>query len=111
MMKKLRFAISFSFPSFLLSNGFSSFFPKDYRCEKCKETVVAIRTPTLVKVPPFLNFQFMRFVFDMGSLDKKKLMDAVEFPTRFDMGAYVQVGFLVSFGLFCFSYPPFLFLL
>ena len=54
--------------------------------------MVAIRTPKLVKVPPFLNFQLMRFVFDKGSLDKKKLMDTIEFPIKFDLAPYVKVN-------------------
>ena len=48
-----------------------------YFCEKCNEKRDANRRVCFQNLPPILNVQLSRYIFDMASLSKKKLSDKV----------------------------------
>ena len=52
-----------------------------YYCDFCKCKQNAKRVMKLTKLPPVLNVQLSRYVFDREKLIKKKLMDKVGLPT------------------------------
>ena len=53
-----------------------------YFCDKCKCKQNAKRVPKLTELPPVLNVQLSRYVFDRQKFVKKKLMDKVLLPTK-----------------------------
>jgi len=52
-----------------------------YLCEVCESKQDAKRVMTLTELPPVLNIQLSRYVFDREKFIKKKLMDKVSLPT------------------------------
>lgn len=60
-----------------------------YFCSSCQTKRDALRFIRIEAVPPVLNLQLMRFVFDMESLTKKKLRNKIVFPETLDMRPYV----------------------
>jgi len=60
-----------------------------YDCEKCGLTD-AVRRLRLVHLPPVLNIQLLRFVYDASRGTKKKLSTMVSFPRTLDMSSYVD---------------------
>ena len=52
-----------------------------YLCEACDSKQDAKRVMTLTELPPVLNIQLSRYVFDREKFIKKKLMDKVSLPT------------------------------
>lgn len=52
-----------------------------YHCSKCQGKCDAVRGIAFEKLPPVLNVQLSRYVFDRKSFTKKKLSDKVLLPT------------------------------
>ncbi|PIO14055.1 hypothetical protein AB205_0092120, partial [Aquarana catesbeiana] len=61
-----------------------------YFCETCQTKQNATRKIRLVKLPPTLNLQLMRFVFDRQTGHKKKLNTYIAFSETLDMGPFVE---------------------
>ncbi|GAB1608056.1 hypothetical protein Ahia01_001089700 [Argonauta hians] len=61
-----------------------------YMCSQCKSKQNAIRTILLEKLPPVLNLQLLRFVFDKQNGQKKKLNSYIQFPEVLDMTDYLK---------------------
>jgi ubiquitin carboxyl-terminal hydrolase 48 len=59
-----------------------------YDCDTCG-LVDATRRFVLCKLPPVLNIQLLRFVYDAATGTKKKLSTDVKFPRTLDMSAFV----------------------
>ncbi|RKP09511.1 ubiquitin specific protease 48 isoform b, partial [Thamnocephalis sphaerospora] len=56
-----------------------------YHCGVCGSKQDAARSLHLKRLPPVLNFQLMRFVYDMETYTKKKSDAAIRFPAVLDM--------------------------
>ncbi|XP_018430579.1 PREDICTED: ubiquitin carboxyl-terminal hydrolase 48 [Nanorana parkeri] len=63
-----------------------------YFCETCQSKQNATRKIRLVKLPPTLNLQLMRFVFDRQTGHKKKLNTYIAFSETLDMGPFVELA-------------------
>ncbi|KAI9015893.1 hypothetical protein DFJ74DRAFT_730790, partial [Hyaloraphidium curvatum] len=63
-----------------------------YACERCGGKRNAERWTELGQLPPVLNFQLMRFVYDLASGTKKKVKAAIRFPEKLDMRPYLPDG-------------------
>lgn len=61
-----------------------------YFCESCQCKQDATRCVRLGKLPPVLNLQLNRFIFDMQTGRKKKLNSTVQFPEKLDMKNYLE---------------------
>ncbi|KAI9144240.1 hypothetical protein BKA69DRAFT_1122491 [Paraphysoderma sedebokerense] len=61
-----------------------------YFCSKCSEKRDASRRIKIRKLPSVLNFQLMRFVYDIKSMAKKKVHASVRFPDVLDMSQFVD---------------------
>ncbi|XP_013885848.1 ubiquitin carboxyl-terminal hydrolase 48 isoform X1 [Austrofundulus limnaeus] len=61
-----------------------------YYCESCKSKQNATRRIRLHSLPPTLNLQLMRFVFDRQTGHKKKLNTFISFPEQLDMGPFLD---------------------
>ncbi|XP_068097687.1 ubiquitin carboxyl-terminal hydrolase 48 isoform X2 [Hyperolius riggenbachi] len=61
-----------------------------YSCESCQSKQNATRKIRLMKLPPTLNLQLMRFVFDRQTGHKKKLNTYIAFSETLDMGPFVE---------------------
>uniref|UniRef100_A0A3P8WKN3 Ubiquitin carboxyl-terminal hydrolase 48 n=1 Tax=Cynoglossus semilaevis TaxID=244447 RepID=A0A3P8WKN3_CYNSE len=61
-----------------------------YYCENCLSKQSATRRIKLHSLPPTLNLQLMRFVFDRQTGHKKKLNTFICFPEQLDMGSFVE---------------------
>ncbi|KAM9759170.1 ubiquitin carboxyl-terminal hydrolase 48 isoform 2-T3 [Menidia menidia] len=61
-----------------------------YFCESCQSKQNATRRIMLHSLPPTLNLQLMRFVFDRQSGHKKKLNTYISFPEQLDMGPFLD---------------------
>ncbi|XP_069703026.1 ubiquitin carboxyl-terminal hydrolase 48-like isoform X2 [Periplaneta americana] len=61
-----------------------------YHCAVCMDKQDATRSITLERLPPVLNLQLMRFVFDRQKGCKKKLSSYLQFPENLDMSMYLQ---------------------
>eukprot|EP01134_Creolimax_fragrantissima_P002707 CFRG2707T1 len=73
-----RFTLEFSMQSILKAEELEG--ENRYRCETCKSLQNASRHTELRSLPPVLHLQLMRFVFDMGTLSKRKLFTPLLFP-------------------------------
>ncbi|XP_021949612.1 ubiquitin carboxyl-terminal hydrolase 48 [Folsomia candida] len=62
---------------------------EQYFCSVCDSKNDAIRRTKLLKLPPVLNLQLMRFVFDRETLRKKKVTTSIQFPEVLDMTSRV----------------------
>lgn len=51
-----------------------------YHCSTCDEKCIAKRTVSFEHLPPVLNIQLARYVFDLKTLRKKKLMNRILIP-------------------------------
>ncbi|KAJ3400670.1 Ubiquitin carboxyl-terminal hydrolase 48, partial [Chytridiales sp. JEL 0842] len=60
-----------------------------YFCSTCKSKQDAVRFPQFNTLPPVLNFQLMRFVYDQSVQDKRKIRTAVKFPLTINMKPFV----------------------
>lgn len=63
-----------------------------YFCECCQSKQRATRRIRLHSLPPTLNLQLMRFVFDRQTGHKKKLNTYISFPEQLDMGSFLEGG-------------------
>ena len=61
-----------------------------YHCDRCG-LVDAVRRVRLQTLPPVLNIQLLRFVYDPTTYTKKKLSTVVSFPRVLDLSSYVNV--------------------
>uniref|UniRef100_A0A146KSM3 Ubiquitin carboxyl-terminal hydrolase 48 n=2 Tax=Lygus hesperus TaxID=30085 RepID=A0A146KSM3_LYGHE len=61
-----------------------------YSCSECKMKQEATRFIRLDKLPPVLNFQLKRFLYDRQRAQKKKLNSFIQFPDSLDMSDYVS---------------------
>uniref|UniRef100_A0A3Q1DG67 Ubiquitin carboxyl-terminal hydrolase 48 n=1 Tax=Amphiprion ocellaris TaxID=80972 RepID=A0A3Q1DG67_AMPOC len=61
-----------------------------YFCECCQSKQNATRRIRLHSLPPTLNLQLMRFVFDRQTGHKKKLNTFISFPEQLDMGPFLE---------------------
>ncbi|XP_075996333.1 ubiquitin carboxyl-terminal hydrolase 48 isoform X2 [Genypterus blacodes] len=61
-----------------------------YFCESCQSKQSATRRIRLHSLPPTLNLQLMRFVFDRQTGHKKKLNTFISFPEQLDMGPFLE---------------------
>ncbi|KAM9297028.1 ubiquitin carboxyl-terminal hydrolase 48 [Gastrophryne carolinensis] len=61
-----------------------------YFCESCQSKHNATRRIRLQSLPPTLNLQLMRFVFDRQTGHKKKLNTYIAFPETLDMAPFVE---------------------
>ncbi|XP_039291474.1 ubiquitin carboxyl-terminal hydrolase 48 [Nilaparvata lugens] len=61
-----------------------------YSCAVCNQKQEAARFIDIKRLPPILNFQLMRFVYDRQKGDKKKLNTPIQFPEVLDMKKYVK---------------------
>ncbi|KAG0577792.1 hypothetical protein KC19_5G182300 [Ceratodon purpureus] len=57
-----------------------------WMCESCQVRVDATHCTKLRSLPPVLNFQLKRFVFNMKTSTKKKVTSKFSFPRTIDMG-------------------------
>ena len=56
-----------------------------YHCCRCDERTSAERRVIFSKLPPVLNIQLARYVFDLKTFRKKKLMDRILLPRTLDI--------------------------
>ena len=63
-----------------------------YMCSKCNEKQNATRAIELKVLPPVLNLQLLRFVYDLKTGSKKKLNSIIQFPEVLDMSAHLPNG-------------------
>ncbi|XP_013784550.1 ubiquitin carboxyl-terminal hydrolase 48-like [Limulus polyphemus] len=61
-----------------------------YFCDQCQLKQDATRFIRLLHLPPVLNIQLLRFVFDRQTGQKKKLNSFIRFHEVLDMSAYLQ---------------------
>ncbi|XP_046553615.1 LOW QUALITY PROTEIN: ubiquitin carboxyl-terminal hydrolase 48-like [Haliotis rubra] len=61
-----------------------------YMCESCESKQNATRAINLQSLPPVLNIQLLRFVFDKNTGHKKKINSFVQFPEVLDMSKYLR---------------------
>ncbi|XP_041639436.1 ubiquitin carboxyl-terminal hydrolase 48 isoform X2 [Cheilinus undulatus] len=61
-----------------------------YFCESCQSKQSATRRIRLHNLPPTLNLQLMRFVFDRQTGHKKKLNTFISFPEQLDMAPFME---------------------
>ncbi|XP_075046685.1 ubiquitin carboxyl-terminal hydrolase 48 isoform X1 [Mixophyes fleayi] len=61
-----------------------------YFCENCQSKQNATRKIRLLKLPPTLNLQLMRFVFDRQTGHKKKLNTYIGFAETLDMEPFLE---------------------
>lgn len=63
-----------------------------YSCPVCKTKQSATRDIVLNKLPPTLNLQLLRFVYDRSQNVRKKLNCSIGFPELLDMAPYFPNG-------------------
>ena len=61
-----------------------------YFCSNCEAKRNAKRTTKLTSLPPVLNLQMLRFVYDRTSGIKKKLSTKIKFSEVLDLQKYVK---------------------
>lgn len=61
-----------------------------YMCTNCGSKQNATRKICIDKIPPVLNLQLLRFVFDKKTWQKKKLNNFIQFPSVLDMGHFMS---------------------
>lgn len=64
-----------------------------YLCEKCDKKVPTLKRVCIKKLPNVLILVLKRFEFNYDTMQKVKVNDYCEFPTKLDMSQYTQ-GFL-----------------
>ncbi|XP_065839962.1 ubiquitin carboxyl-terminal hydrolase 48-like isoform X2 [Oscarella lobularis] len=62
-----------------------------YYCSWCCQKQNASRRIVVESLPPILNIQLLRFVFDRATFKKKKLSSYLQFPQELDMSPYTDV--------------------
>lgn len=61
-----------------------------YRCPECDGLRDATRYTQLSRLPPVLNFSFLRFVYDFSTMERKKSKYTLSFPTCLDMSQFLK---------------------
>ncbi|CAF0845967.1 unnamed protein product, partial [Brachionus calyciflorus] len=61
-----------------------------YYCDNCNSKSNAIRRTKISALPPILNLQLMRFVYDRNSGHKKKLSNRVKFSETLDLNSLIE---------------------
>ncbi len=61
-----------------------------YYCSGCRQKRDATRTTKLADLPPVLNLQLLRFVYDRSSGYKKKLSTKIKFSEVLDLKKYTN---------------------
>ena len=61
-----------------------------YYCNGCESKQDATRCVRLSQLPPVLNLQLNRFIFDMQTGRKKKLNSFVHFPEVLEMASFLR---------------------
>ncbi|KAL1139921.1 hypothetical protein AAG570_006898 [Ranatra chinensis] len=61
-----------------------------YSCSTCQDKQEAARFIRLQSLPPVLNLQLMRFIYDRQKGHKKKLNSSFQFPDSLDMSIYLN---------------------
>ncbi|XP_050532812.1 ubiquitin carboxyl-terminal hydrolase 48-like isoform X2 [Daktulosphaira vitifoliae] len=64
-----------------------------YYCNHCNSKQDAVRRICLTNLPPVLNIQLMRFVYDRQTMQKKKLNTYIQFSQTLDMAKYLNLPF------------------
>ncbi|RUP50826.1 hypothetical protein BC936DRAFT_137598 [Jimgerdemannia flammicorona] len=62
-----------------------------YLCPTCRSMQDAERSIHLKSLPPVLNIQLLRFIYDTTSLTKKKIKRTVRFPKTVDMREFIDI--------------------
>lgn len=75
---------SFKAPEHLIGDN-------QYRCDNCDKLVDAKRRRLFQKLPPVLNFQLLRFIYDPETFTKKKYTGSFSFPHSIDLKKYCIV--------------------
>lgn len=57
-----------------------------YLCEQCDRKEDAVRAIELLRLPPVLSIQLLRYVYDARTGQRKKIKNAVSLPMTLDMG-------------------------
>lgn len=70
-----------------------------YMCSHCNSKQDATRAIELRSLPPVLNLQLLRFVFDIKTGSKKKLNSCIQFPEVLDMTEFFPGNFPVIYDL------------
>ncbi|ESO85194.1 hypothetical protein LOTGIDRAFT_130809 [Lottia gigantea] len=70
-----------------------------YLCRYCQEKQDATRAIRLDTIPPVLNLQILRFIFDKKTGHKKKLNSFLQFPDTLDMSKYLHTDKPVVYQL------------
>ncbi|VVC42411.1 Ubiquitin specific protease, conserved site,Ubiquitin specific protease domain,Ubiquitin-related [Cinara cedri] len=63
-----------------------------YYCDHCGSKQDAVRKICLTALPPVLNIQLMRFVYDRQTMQKKKLNTYLQFSQTLDMAQYLNLS-------------------
>lgn len=61
-----------------------------YLCSQCDSLQEAKRFTELRELPPVLHFSLLRFVYDVGTMERKKSKHALLFPETLDMSQFVN---------------------
>ncbi len=61
-----------------------------YYCGRCEQKQNAKRTTKLTSLPPVLNLQLLRFVYDRNSGSKKKLSTKIKFSELLDLKKFIS---------------------
>ncbi|EDV23881.1 uncharacterized protein TRIADDRAFT_57537 [Trichoplax adhaerens] len=64
--------------------------PNQYYCEVCQSKRDASRWIGVDSLPPVLNIQLLRFIYDRNTGQKKKLKSILHFPEVLDMTKYIR---------------------
>ncbi|KAJ6263233.1 Ubiquitin carboxyl-terminal hydrolase [Drechslerella dactyloides] len=59
-----------------------------YSCTNCNRHVDAVKRTCLKQIPNQVIFHLKRFEFDLRTMNRSKINDAFEFPTRIDLHPY-----------------------
>ena len=63
-----------------------------YYCDNCKRKCNATRMTKLAMLPPVLNLQLLRFVYDRNSNYKKKLTNKIKFSETLDLKSFTAAA-------------------
>lgn len=57
-----------------------------YNCENCGRKQDAVTMTELVRLPPVLSLQLVRYEYEHKTMEKKKIKAAVSLPPTLNMG-------------------------
>ncbi|KAJ3401817.1 hypothetical protein HDU80_005679 [Chytriomyces hyalinus] len=82
-----------------LTDSFESYLAEEHLdaenkwyCPHCETKVAATRQIKFARLPPVLNIQLLRFVYDVVKQVKRKVRTTVCFPNTLDMNSYLGKG-------------------